>query len=433
MVVVCRTNSKWKPYSEYKDSSVEWVGNVPEPWIIERLKFNSYIKGRIGWQNLRSDEFTDEGPYLITGMHFLGGSVDWDSCYHITKERYDMAKEIQVREHDILITKDGSIGKVAYIDHLPGEASLNSHLLIIRPLNNQYIPRYLFYLLNSSLFTGYISLTQTGTTFFGITQESVENFPIHLPSIDEQYAIAVFLDRETSKIDALIAKKERLIELLQDKRATLISHAVTKGLDPNVPMKNSGEGWIGEIPTHWQVKQLKRLAKLEAGSAITSERIEEAGEYPVFGGNGIRGFTSSYTHEGSFPIIGRQGALCGCVNSANGRFWASEHAVVAAPNPDVNPYWLAYLLQTMSLNAYSQSAAQPGLAVEKISALRTFISPITEQCAVTSFLDHETAKIDALIQKIQESIGKQKEYRIALISAAVTGKIDIRNEVGGVA
>src|ERR1700730_12614471 len=121
---------KWKAYSTYKDSGAEWLGKIPEHWNFERLKFNSYVKGRIGWQNLRSDEFTDDGPYLVTGMHIRDGTVNWDDCYHITEERYTIAPEIQLKEWDVLITKDGSIGKLAYIDSLPGKASLNSHLLV---------------------------------------------------------------------------------------------------------------------------------------------------------------------------------------------------------------------------------------------------------------------------------------------------------------
>ncbi len=247
--------------------------------------------------------------------------------------------------------------------------------------------------------------------------------------IGEQRAIAAFLDRETAKIDALVAKKERLIELLQKKRAALITRVVTKGLDPNVPMKDSGVEWLGEIPAHWGVKALKRLACLRAGVAITAESIEEVGAFPVFGGNGIRGFTSSYTHEGEFPLIGRQGALCGCLNFACGRFWASEHAVVAAPQAGVNAYWLALLLRAMSLNSYSESAAQPGLAVDTISALHVPAPDVSEQRTIATFLERETAKIDALVAKVREAIGRLKELRTALISAAVTGRIDVRWEV----
>ena len=146
--------------------------------------------------------------------------------------------------------------------------------------------------------------------------------------------------------------------------------ATLRQFKPYPAYRDSGAEWLGEIPAHWEVKSLKRLASLRAGTSITSADIGEAGEYPVFGGNGVRGFTSSFTHEGEYPLIGRQGALCGCVNFASGRFWASEHAVVVLPLSTVHPRWLAYLLRAMSLNRYSESAAQPGLAVDTIAALR---------------------------------------------------------------
>ena len=122
--------------------------------------------------------------------------------------------------------------------------------------------------------------------------------------------------------------------------------------------KDSGVEWLGEIPANWEVRALKRVGSMRAGAAITSQDIEPDGEYPVFGGNGIRGYGDSYTHEGDYPLVGRQGALCGCVNFASGKFWASEHAVVVTPAKGVDPHWLADLLAAMSLNQYSQSAAQ---------------------------------------------------------------------------
>ena len=259
---------KWTPYPGYKDSGIEWLHNVPSHWRIEKLKFNSYIKGRIGWQNLRADEFVDNGPYLITGMHFENSSVNRDVCYHITEERYELAAEIHIREGDVIVTKDGSIGKVAHIVDLPGKASLNSHLLLIRPTNKQYCPRYLYYFLGSSAFREYILISQSGTTFFGITQEAVVNFPILLPSLPEQNCIAAFLDRETAKIDALVAKKERLIALLQEKRAAVITCTVTKGLDSNVPMKDSGVEWLGLIPPRWKVRKVKEVSKLQTGLTL---------------------------------------------------------------------------------------------------------------------------------------------------------------------
>ena len=193
---------------------------------------------------------------------------------------------------------------------------------------------------------------------------------------------------------------------------------------PYPTYKDSSVEWLGQIPAHWTTKALKWLARLRAGTAITSESIEEVGDYPVFGGNGIRGFTSSYTHEGKYPLIGRQGALCGCVNFAAGKFWASEHAVVARPAQDVCPYWLAYLLTAMSLNSYSESAAQPGLAVDTVSALHVPHPSVLEQRAIVAFLDRETAKIDALVAKKERLIELLQEKRTVLITRSVTKGLD---------
>src|SRR5262249_1897832 len=158
----------------------------------------------------------------------------------------------------------------AHISDMPGQASLNSHLLLLRPKRKAYCPRYLFYMLRSSVFQAYVQEEQTGTTFFGITQESIVNFPLLLPSIDEQVSIASFLDFETAKIDRLIAKQERLIELLQEKRQSIISRAVTEGLDPEAPMKNSSTEWLGDIPAHWETKRLKYLTpQVTVGIVIT--------------------------------------------------------------------------------------------------------------------------------------------------------------------
>jgi type I restriction enzyme S subunit len=219
------------PNVPMKDSGIEWIGEVPGHWSIIKLKYVSYMKGRIGWQNLRQDEYTDKGPYLITGMHFDSGSINWNSCYHITEERYQMAPEIQVKEQDLLITKDGSIGKLAYIKNLPGKASLNSHLLLIRPFGEKFVNRYMYYLMLSNIFSLYSLMNQTGTTFNGITQNSMENFDAPFPHIQEQHSIADFLDLETSRIDTLTEKIKQSINYLKEYRTALISSAVTGKID----------------------------------------------------------------------------------------------------------------------------------------------------------------------------------------------------------
>ena len=188
--------------------------------------------------------------------------------------------------------------------------------------------------------------------------------------------------------------------------------------------KDSGVEWLGDVPEHWKVLKLKRIASFQSGDFITSESIEPDGFYPVFGGNGLRGYTSSYTHEGNFALIGRQGALCGNINYGTGHFWASEHAVVVSPHDEVITKWLGELLRSMNLNQYSVSAAQPGLAVERIVDLYVPYPSTSEQTQIAQFLDRQTAQIDALIAEQQRLIELLKEKRQVVISHAVTKGLD---------
>jgi len=184
--------------------------------------------------------------------------------------------------------------------------------------------------------------------------------------------------------------------------------------------KDSGVQWLGQVPEHWEVKRLSYLALLKSGESITSEQIAEGGDYPVYGGNGLRGNYLAYTHEGSFVLIGRQGALCGNINYATGRFWASEHAVVVNPLEAIATRWLGELLYSMNLNQYSVSAAQPGLSVSQIGSLKIPVPPLPEQTAIADFLDWETGRIDTLVAKKRRLIALLGEKRTALISRTVT-------------
>jgi type I restriction enzyme S subunit len=179
------------------------------------------------------------------------------------------------------------------------------------------------------------------------------------------------------------------------------------------------------IPANWDILKLKRIASLKSGEFITGDSITSDGEFPVFGGNGLRGYTSSFTHDGDHVLIGRQGALCGNINYATGRFWASEHAVVVTIREGYQVRWLGELLDVMNLNKLSQSAAQPGLAVEVIANLGVPIPPPDVQRAIVAYIRAETAKLDALRTATERTISLLKERRAALISAAVTGKINV--------
>lgn len=164
-------------------------------------------------------------------MNFKEGVIRWDEVYHITEARYDEAPEIQLKINDVLMTKDGTIGKLLYVNSLPGKASLNSHLLVMRPLNDEFLPRYLYYQLQSDPFTVHVELNKTGTTFFGITQDEVGRYKMLLPPITEQEKIVKFIENQTSKIDTSIIKIENEIELMQEYKQALISEAITGKID----------------------------------------------------------------------------------------------------------------------------------------------------------------------------------------------------------
>jgi len=393
---------KTKAYPKYKPSGVEWLGDVPEHWEVTSLKFIC----RFAYGDSLASEDREDGDYLVFGSN---GPVGTHKLPNTTKPV-------------IVVGRKGSYGKINYSDN-PIFAIDTTYFIDTR-YTTQSIQWLKFSLLTLSLDIG-----SKDSAVPGLAREDAYEKKLPLPPLPEQQAIAAFLDRETGHIDALIAKKKNLLSLLAEQRTALISRAVTKGLNPSVKLKPSGVEWLGDVPEEWEVKRVKHIVFLRSGEGITTDDIDDTGDYPVYGGNGFRGYTTNFTHTGHYVLIGRQGALCGNINYANGNFWASEHAVVASPWKPLATIWLGELLRLMNLNQYSISAAQPGLAIDRIKELQIPVPPLPEQQAIAAYLDRETAKIDALSAKVLTAIKRLQEYRTALISAAVTGKIDVRDAV----
>ena len=226
-----------QPYPVYKDSGVEWLGKVPVHWSKAiKLKYVSSLKGRLGWQGLKAGEYTNEGPYIVSSAHFRNQKINWEICPHVTQERYEMDKHIQLAHGDILLMKDGAaMGKLAFVDELPGLACLNSHLLLFRPLADDegitYLPQFMLYYMQTECFQGYVQVNGTGATFLGISQESIGNHRVCLPPISEQTAVVRFLKHADRRIRAAISATQRQIALLKDYRTRLIADVVTGKLD----------------------------------------------------------------------------------------------------------------------------------------------------------------------------------------------------------
>lgn len=408
-------------YPEYKPSSLDGKSSLPSSWSEAPVKRMFELVGgstpKTDNEDFWDGELTWVTPADLSGLETVEVAK---SKKTITPAGLLSCGTTLVPKGSIVISTRAPIGTLAISGT---ELCTNQGCKSLIP-GDKCLSCFAYYYLSVS--TEQLNARGKGTTFVELSGDELGSFPMPVPSTAEQELICKFLDRETAKIDALIAEQQRLIELLQEKRQAVISHAVTKGLNPNAPMKDSGVEWLGEVPEHWEVKSLKHLFRMKSGDFITSDSIEAEGAYPVFGGNGLRGFTNSFNREGSYALIGRQGALCGNVNTANGRFWASEHAVVCVHECETSLDWLCKMLEAANLNQYSTSAAQPGLSVEVIGNTKVPCPPPSEQIDIGAWIAQELSKIDATIETSDQLVTVLGERRSALISAAVTGQIDVR-------
>ena len=400
-------------------SSVKDIEYIPLKWVMQAIESGRRENGQT--------DYIEDGVLSIGGEH-LGWRGEWvfENPRYVSRDFFNSMKSGAVKANDILLVKDGAtIGKTVIADVVPSnEAAVNEHVFLLR-ISTENFPKFYFYVIQSRSVQDQIWIEVRGAAQPGLNSEFCSKVFVPRPSRAVQESIADYLDHETARLDELMAEMKRLLKLLAEKRNALIIRAITRGLDPNVPLRNSGIHWLSEIPAHWDSVSLKRVASLKSGRFISSEMIDAEGKYPVFGGNGLRGFASSYTHDGEHVLIGRQGALCGNINYASGRFWASEHAVVVTIGERSVVRWLGALLDVMHLNQYSQSAAQPGLAVEFIENLQVPVPPVPEQIAIVEYIAGASVWLDRLSEATDQTISILKERRIALIASAVTGRLEV--------
>ncbi len=408
---------RYRSYEEMKDSGIEWIGEIPKEWIVSKFKyFYTFGMG----ETILKENLSDNGLPVYS-------ATEEDSVFG----KYNNAKLI-LKEGDIIIPARGnSIGAVKIAKD---KCTCTQTTIYAKKIGN-IDEKFIYYFMKGN--RNYLFYFDQ-TAIPQITTNQVKENILVYGDVVIQNKIAKFLDEKTAQFDSIISKKEALIEKLEEAKKSLISEVVTgkvkvvKSSDgyelverKKEEMKDSGVEWLGDIPKEWEVKKIKYISVLRSGDNITAERIEEEGIYPVYGGNGLRGYTNKYTHEGNYILIGRQGALCGNINYAYDKFWASEHAVVVNPILKVEILWLGELLRSMNLNQYSVSAAQPGLSVGMIENLRVPFVSLDEQKIISQFINKKNIEIDFVINKTKEQVEKLKEAKQSLISEAVTGKIEI--------
>lgn len=434
-------------YPKYKDSGVEWLGEVPEHWDVSRLGFESWVRARLGWKGLKAEEYVDEGFAFLSTPNIKGLNIDFENVNFINRQRFEESPEIIVREGDVLLAKDGStLGTVNVVRRLPRPTTVNSSIAVITP-NTNLNSIFLYYLFASSYIEQTIQCTKGGMGVPHLFQADLNKFYLPLPSGKEQNRIAEFLDQETAKIDGLVAEQQRLMELLKEKRQAVISHAVTKGLNPYARMKASGIEWLGDVPEHWNVAALRYFATFSTGSTPSRE-IErywnggipwvKTGEVnyatiktteETISEEGLASCAVSVEPPGTLLMaLYGQGVTRGRVALLGIHATFNQACVAIRPDARID----AAFLRAFFIFAYSfirqsgNETTQMNLSAEYVRGIRIPIPPLEEQKAIAAFLDKETARFDTLAAEAQRAIDLLQERRTALISAAVTGQIDVR-------
>lgn len=438
-----------KSYPKYKDSGIQWIGQIPEGWNVVRLNHYCSLKARVGWKGLRSDEFEELSyAYLVTGQDFNGRNINWENCYQINKDRYDEDKYIQLKDGDLLITKDGTIGKIAVVQGIDKPATLNSGIFVLRQKQKTFNQEYLYWLLISPLLKKYNNLETTGaSTIQHLYQNVFEKMPLLLPPLSEQESIVRYLDDKTTKIDETVNLLEQQKADLQQYRKALISQTVTRGLHPNAKLKESGISWIGQIPETWKINRIKHFSKIQTGNTpSTAERRYFDGNVNWFTpgdfkgtfviDNSARKLTQDAVNNNAcriFPansiyLIGIGGTL-GKIAFSEKEASANQQIIVISPNETIISKYIAYFLSTKRniFELMANAATLPILSNGSVANMDVPIPPLSEQQEIVEYLDTKTAKIDEAIKRIDEQIADLRAYRTALISDVVTGKIDVRN------
>ena len=434
--------AKYQKYAEYKDTGVEWLGEIPSHWEMWKLS-HAYNEIGSGTTPSTSNEENFEGdiPWVTTGE--LRENIILDTKKKVSQKTIELFPTLRkYPSGSVAIAMYGAtIGRLGI---LGVEATTNQACCVMttsKVLDN----KYLFYWLQA--FKNEIIQLSSGGGQPNINQEKVASLKISAPLVEDQVTIVNFLDHETAKIDSLISKQEKLIELLKEKRQAVISHAVTKGLDPNVPMKDSGVEWLGQVPEHWIVKSYRHASRIYRGKFGHRPRNDPAfydGEYPFIqtgdvarADKYITEYSQTLNEKGKevsqlFPkgtLMMAIAANIGDTAILGFEAYAPDSVVGFKPHDQIDLEFLKYSFMAAlpALEQTSTQSTQANLNVERIGAVQGSFPSKGEQKKIVQYLDQLLEHYRVTENKAESTIQLMQERRTALISAAVTGKIDVRN------
>ena len=394
-----------------KESGIEWVGLIPDTWSAIPNKYVMHKE-----KNL-CEKWTGEEVMSLT----MNGVIVRDLQNPTGKMPATFDGYQYIEDGDLLMclfdidVTPRCVGKVTY-DGVTSPAYSN-----FKVHDNASRDYFYYYYLMVDNTKELLHLAKNLRHSF--TEEQLGQLKVPMPPLSEQRVIANYLDENCFQINEIIAEAKESIDEYKELKQSVIYEAVTKGLDKNIRMKDSGVEWIGAIPETWNVLSLKYMCTMQAGQNLTSTQITDVGKYSVYGGNGLRGYFSSYNTEGRHLLVGRQGALCGNVHTVDGQYWCTEHAIVTTETQFSNIDYLFYLLIGMNLNQYaSNAAAQPGLSVRNILNVKTVRPSMDEQEKIATYLNNILPKYDSLIIEKESLISDLEAYKKSLIYEVVTGK-----------
>ena len=433
-------------YPEYKDSGVEWLGEVPGHWGVKKI---GHIADLIAGFAFPSDRFEfdpESGIPLVRGDNVTEGWLRWGEKGRYWPRSAEYDPRYLLARDDILVQMDGS--KVGKNWAIVGEGDLPALLVqrVTRIRANGALSKFVYSFIANEMFIRYVDRAKTDPAIPHITMKDIADYWITLPPLPEQTQIAAFLDRETAKIDALVAEQRRLMALLKEKRQAVISHAVTRGLNPHAPLKPSGIEWLGDVPEHWDVLPAKRVSSVfvpqrnkpelnaegEGHFWVTMEQMRSAeinsAELSV---------TESAARDAGTRILQAGAVIASCVGTFglaainNINVIINQQLQAYIPTDLVDAKFMRHCV-VIAEGYFEQIGTAATIAYVNqlgFANMSMVLPPKAEQNQIVEFLEVESAKFDALTTEAQRAIDLLQERRTALISAAVTGQIDVRNLV----
>lgn len=400
----------------------------PTGWKLDRL----YNLALLRTSNVDKNSEEGERPVLLCNYTDVYNNERIDGALRFMEATANEGEieKFSLEPGDVVITKDSEspddIGVPALVAEKVDDLLCGYHLAILRPFKSVIAGRYLFYALASRLSAYQFYLAANGVTRFGLTYQGTKNIRIRFPPVRQQLRIADFLDHKTTEIDALIAKKQELIAKLKEQRIAIITQSVTKGIDSKVPMRDSGFDWLGQIPTHWEVKRLKWAVMLQRGHDLpTEERID--GSVPIVTSSGISGSHNFAIAKAPGIVTGRYGTV-GTFYLIEEDYWPLNTTLYSTDLHGNCPRFLLRLLENIAplflLN--SVKSAVPGVDRNDVLSIPVALPDREEQIRIADHIDKRSREIDELTGKIKAAITRLTEYRTALITAATTGEIDVR-------